>query len=227
MKDIFSIITFFFLLPTFAFGQDNSFRAFIGWEPIGGDFVGLDATIGLAIRNNISNYLYYEPFLQVGYGGLLLGSNYSQSPENYIGKPQAYVFEGQITYDMLQKGISNKVHDTHLLIIMSGMQLGIQTQGNKYRAYLSSGLSLSYLDHQTIGEAGDAIFNYNGQEYIIWYTVPAYQRGIGLSTNVSVGAEKLWKNWFLGIRADVSFGAFRLAAIGNRHILSLTIGVPL
>jgi hypothetical protein len=207
--------------------QQNSFRSFVGWE-VAGDYVFADATIGASFRHTLHNWLYVESFLRAGYGGLLTGESSPRYPENYIGKFRVFALEDDIAHDKIENGLANQRNeDSHLFTLIHGYQLGAQTSGEKFRAYTGAGVSIGYMDHQTIGEAGDAYFKYDGKEVLVWYSIPAYERGLGLQLSFSVGAERVWQKWFCGVRGDLDAGSFGVSALGTRMSIALVVGVPL
>jgi hypothetical protein len=209
--------------------QDNAIRVYAGKEFIG-DHINADASVGVAYRHGLNNWLYAESFLRVNYGGLLLGDRNPPRGGNYIGGIRDFAFEDEVEYDPMEKGIhSNGNFDSHLLTVIHGYQLGFQTgPSRKFKLYTGLGISIGYMDLQEITEEGDALVTIDGEETLIWYAIPVYQRGMGLQWSTSMGIEKNWKSgWFCGLRADLDAGGLNAGALGTRMSICLAVGKSL
>jgi hypothetical protein len=224
VKTLLSLAVFCFYLSVGA--QNLSLRSYVGKE-ISGNLVHADITIGVAFRYELSDWLYIEPFLRVGHGSLLFGEVYPRYPENYAGKLQDYVLEQTVKHDEIESGLSRYILDSDLLTVIHGYQLGAQKEIGTFNGYIGAGVSIGYMDYQTIIEAGDAIFDANGQQYLLWYSIPTFQRGLGLQMSLSTGVEKQWKDWSLGVRGDVDFSPFGFIGLGQRMSVSLSVGILL
>jgi hypothetical protein len=92
-----------------------------------------------------------------------------------------------------------------------------------------AGLGLRYTDLYDIGESGDAIFEYEGTEYQIYYLVPIYQRGLDAHFNFESNitfpvSEKLFIRGNLLV--DFTFGSMDIG-IGNYISTGLSLLVKI
>lgn len=205
------------------FAQHNTFSVYAGYEP-SGDHVSADFTLGASYTRTINDWLYVSTFIRLGHGSVLHGSFFPDNPENYAGKFQSYVFGNSVSHEVVRSGLKRYVSDSELVTIIHGYQIGVHGALGSIKVFAGAGVSIGYMDYQTLGEAGDAIFEFEGQEYLLWYSIPAYQRGLGLQWSFSSGIEHHWKEWFVGIRGDADLGGFGKFALGNRISLALSFG---
>ena len=102
------------------------------------------------------------------------------------------------------------------LVVSAGQDIRIIKE---LKFQILGGLGLRYTDEQFIGESGDAIFEYNGNQYALYYLVPVYQRGIDGHLNLELNliypfSDKL--SFRGGIVSDFMLG-FSNIGVGNYY----------
>jgi len=148
--------------------------------------------------------------------------------DNPSGNP--FIFENEIN-EPASLGIhSYPIHDESIfytnVVLSAGWKFPIVSKVN---AELLGGFGLRYTDYHSIGESGDAIFKYNGTEYLIYYLIPVYQRGIDGHLNFELSLiYPFSKNLSLrgGLQSDFTLGSSNLG-VGNYYSVGLSLLVKL
>lgn len=102
------------------------------------------------------------------------------------------------------------------LVLSAGLDIQI-IKDLKFQ--ILGGFGLRYTDEHYIGESGDAIFDYKGNQYIIYYFVPVYQRGLDVHLNLEMNLIYSFSdNLSLrgGLISDFGLGSFKVG-VGNYY----------
>lgn len=144
--------------------------------------------------------------------------------DNPVGNPS--IFEN--TEEQPERlGISSyPINDESLfysnIVISSGWRVPIFFKG---QLEFLAGVGIRYTDEHYIGESGVARFTQDGTEYLIYYLVPVYQRGIDGHLNFEMNvtfpiSEKLY--FRPGFLADFTLGSFEIG-VGNYYSVGASL----
>ena len=106
-------------------------------------------------------------------------------PDNPSGNPVIFSTTIEIPES---NGIKRFPIGDHSLYYMNlGLSAGYDLKlMGKLKGQFLGGLGIRYTDEHYIGEAGDAVFEYQGSEYLLYYLIPVYQRGIDAHLNLEM-----------------------------------------
>lgn len=149
-------------------------------------------------------------------------------PDNPNGNP--VIFSPNIEIPG-ENGISQyPIGDHSLFYLDLGLSAGYDIQLiGKLKAQFLGGFGIRYTDEHYVGEAGDALFEYQGVEYNLYYLIPVYQRGIDAHLNFEIGllyplSEKLKVKG--GLVSDFNFGTYNIG-VGNYYHLGTSLLIKL
>lgn len=206
--------------------QELTWGISVGTE-LAGDYLRSDYVIGGFLQYPLGRNFFVQTQLRFSHGVGFIGGNDSGQSSNAIGLLDYYTYEGDVKYDELSPGVTGQArHITNeaLFVITNGYQVGYRQRiGSRFNLIGAAGISLNYMQFQSLAEEGDAWLAGSGREDLMWYRAPSYMRGIGVNLSTTLGLEYSAGHYTFGVWLNPEIATDFKSAVGNRYPLMLVI----